>query len=411
MQAADSACGITYFPKVAKTIARGIFFLFISLLLIWNPADAERTSSAREESWLRLLNQGRQLAAQGERAKAETALADSLHTAQKLKLGAVPIAASLSALAQLYQSTANDLAADRLLRRAIQVLEKHFGPKHPEVAPAYLNLADFLRTRGLFGEAEPVYQRWIESVTKSGPEKLVAAFRQMALVYFLEGKQGQAIRFLEDSLSLAEKTFGRRHGETAKSLNALGAVHVAGGAFEKSEQLLRRALSIREEILGPEDEVVAQTLAQLSKIYRERSHFAIAEEFLGRSMKIRQKHLPPNHPQLAVLFNDMGELYRVQREFEGAEGFFQRAAGIWNSGDSRDHPNKATTLYNLGLLYRKHGQARKAGPLFEQSIGIFEKTLGPRHPKSTAAVAVYAEWLRDAGRDAEAAKMQARLDN
>jgi len=381
------------------------------LLLVWNPVGGERTTTAREESWLRLLNQGRQLTAQGERVKAEKALADSLHTAQDLNLGAVPVAASLSALAQLYQITGNDLAADRLLRRAIQVLEKHFGPKHPEVAPSYLNLADFLRGGGLFGEAEPVYQRWLESVKKSGPEKLVAAFRQMALVYFLEGQQSQAIRYLEDSLSLAEKTFGRRHGETAKSLNALGAVHVAGGELGESEQLLRRALSIREQLLGPDDPIVAQTLAQLSKIYRERSHFAKAEEVLGRSMKIGQKHLPPNHPQLAVLFNDMGELYRVQREFKGAERYFQRATVIWDSGDSRDHPDKATTLYNLGLLYRKHGQARKAGPLFEQSIDIFEKTLGPLHPKSTAAVAVYAEWLRDAGRDAEADKMQARLNN
>jgi len=381
------------------------------LLLVWNPVGGERTTTAREESWLRLLNQGRQLTAQGERVKAEKALADSLHTAQDLNLGAAPGAPPRSELAQLNQFRGKDLAADRLLRRAIQVLEKHFGPKHPEVAPSYLNLADFLRGGGLFGEAEPVYQRWLESVKKSGPEKLVAAFRQMALVYFLEGQQSQAIRYLEDSLSLAEKTFGRRHGETAKSLNALGAVHVAGGELGESEQLLRRALSIREQLLGPDDPIVAQTLAQLSKIYRERSHFAKAEEVLGRSMKIGQKHLPPNHPQLAVLFNDMGELYRVQREFKGAERYFQRATVIWDSGDSRDHPHKATTLYNLGLLYRKHGQARKAGPLFEQSIDIFEKTLGPLHPKSTAAVAVYAEWLRDAGRDAEADKMQARLNN
>jgi len=100
----DSAPGVACFraPKAVRAAAHGLFCLLVSLLLVWNPVGGERTTTAREESWLRLLNQGRQLTAQGERVKAEKALADSLHTAQDLNLGAVPVAAYGGAVKNVY---------------------------------------------------------------------------------------------------------------------------------------------------------------------------------------------------------------------------------------------------------------------------------------------------------------------
>ncbi len=60
------------------------------------------------------------------------------------------------------------------------------------------------------------------------------------------------------------------------------------------------------------------------------------------------------------------------------------------------------------MLY--HGQVKyaEAEPLYERALAIREEALGAEHPHVAQSLENYAALLRKTGRDAEAARMEAR---
>ncbi len=54
------------------------------------------------------------------------------------------------------------------------------------------------------------------------------------------------------------------------------------------------------------------------------------------------------------------------------------------------------------------GRYAEAEPLYKRSLATLEKPLGPEHPKVATGLENYARLLRETGRSAEAAKMEAR---
>ncbi len=299
------------------------------LFVVLVGATASAKGEASDKEWRKALEAGRTLTARQQYRRAEDAIVVSLERAREFGPDDPREAFSLTALAELYESSGNDLAADRLYRDAVRIFEAALGVDHPQVGRAHLNLAEFLRSRRLFREAEPSYERWIAMIESTAkPPAAIKALRQLALTYFFEGKHGKAIDFLGRADSLARKHLGPRHPETAECLNAMGVVQAAAGSLGTSETLFREALSIREEAFGPKHELVAATLEQLAEIYRERLQFAEAEKLVRRSIDITKTHLPKDHPRVAKLLNDLGEIYSVQREAEQAERIFRLAARI-----------------------------------------------------------------------------------
>jgi hypothetical protein len=59
----------------------------------------------------------------------------------------------------LLQATNRLVEAEPLMRRALAIDEKSFGPEHPEVATGLSSLALLLRAKQRLGEAEPLLGR------------------------------------------------------------------------------------------------------------------------------------------------------------------------------------------------------------------------------------------------------------
>ena len=68
----------------------------------------------------------------------------------------------------------------------------------------------------------------------------------------------------------------------------------------------------------------------------------------------------------------------------------------------------ATSLNNLAGLYHVQGKYAKAEPLLKRALAISQKTFGPDHPLVATTLENNATLIRETGRPAEAAKMEAR---
>src|ERR1700683_3702022 len=69
------------------------------------------------------------------------------------------VAASLNALAGLYDKQGRYAEAEPLYKRSLAIWEKALGPDHPDVVTALNNLAALYKEQSRTAEAEPLYRR------------------------------------------------------------------------------------------------------------------------------------------------------------------------------------------------------------------------------------------------------------
>jgi tetratricopeptide (TPR) repeat protein len=117
--------------------------------------------------------------------------------------------------------------AEPILRRALKIDEKNYGPNHPSVAIDLNNLAQLLQETDRLVEAELLLRR---------------------------------------ALEIGEQTLGPEHPRVATRLSNLGTLLHETNRVREAEPLLRRALAIDEQSLGSEHPNVAVSLNNLAQL-------------------------------------------------------------------------------------------------------------------------------------------------
>ncbi len=109
-------------------------------------------------------------------------------------------AAALNNWALLLQATNRFSDAEHMMRQALFLAEKNYGPEHPKVAICLNNLAELLQVTSRLSEAEPLRRR---------------------------------------ALAIDEKSFGRSHPNVVRDLKNLAALLVATNRRSEAERLMR----------------------------------------------------------------------------------------------------------------------------------------------------------------------------
>ncbi len=66
----------------------------------------------------------------------------------------------------------------------------------------------------------------------------------LALLYEIQGRYGEAELLLKKALRLREMVLGREHPDTLSSINGLALLYNSQGRYEKAEPLFKRALQL-----------------------------------------------------------------------------------------------------------------------------------------------------------------------
>jgi len=162
--------------------------------------------------------------------------------------------------------------AEPLMRRALEIDEKSYGPEHPEVATDLNNLAGLLLATNRLAEAEPMYRR---------------------------------------ALAIDEKNYGPDHPNVARDLNNLAGLLRATNRLAEAEPMYRRVVSIFEKSLGPDHPNVATALNNLAGLLRATNRLAEAEPLMRRHLGIFLKFTRATghpHPHLQDAVNNYAGL-------------------------------------------------------------------------------------------------------
>jgi tetratricopeptide (TPR) repeat protein len=168
--------------------------------------------------------------------------------------------------------------------------------------------------------------------------------------------------------------------EAARLLNEAGYYLRDRAQYAEAEPLYERALVIREEVLGKRHPDTAQSLNNLAALYDTQGKYAEAEPLYKRALAIREKVQGERHPDTARSLNNLAVLYDTQGKYAEAEPLYEQALAIYEEVQGEKHPDTALSLNNLGMLYKTQGKYAEAEPLIKRALTINEEILGPTHP-------------------------------
>ena len=253
----------------------------------------------------------------------------------------------------------------RLLPHAMAISEwiEAYGIEIERVGYLCNQIAAYLWNQGRYAEAEPLYLKAIAIVEKALGLKhpLLATYNNnLALLYKAQGRYEAAELLYKKAIAIGEKTLGEEHPLLATYNNNLALLYKTQGRYEEAEPLYKKAIAIGEKTLGLENPDLATWYNNLASLYRNQGRYEDAEPLYKKAIVIIEKAFGLEHPNLASGYNNLAILYWNQGRYEQAEPLYKKAIAIVEKVLSKDHPGLATYYENYGLFLQETGREEEA---------------------------------------------------
>ncbi|HKB07032.1 MAG TPA: CHAT domain-containing tetratricopeptide repeat protein [Candidatus Polarisedimenticolia bacterium] len=331
---------------------------------------------------------------------------------------------SVASLAVVLRRTDDLEGAKTLLRSALAIREKIFGPRSMKVALTLNTLAIPEGMSGNFREARALMERALSICDDLGPRDVFAAniLDNLGALCETTGDFAGARIYFAQVLEMRRKELPPDHPLTAQSALALAVVSMRLGEFPEARALYEQALAAQERVLGPDHPEYAESLSNLANALMETGHYADARPLQERALAIVERALGPDHSRvsrvradLASVLEGLGDLAGAERllqtvaadqervrgpydtdlgrtlnrlagvetergEYSAAESHFRRARAILRKAYGPGHPDEAVSLDGLGRLRHLTGRDRPAVDYFRAALEVRRSRLGATHP-------------------------------
>jgi tetratricopeptide (TPR) repeat protein len=189
----------------------------------------------------------------GRYAEAEVPLLAGIREAETVAGRSVALAYHLNDYGVLCKYWQRFEEAERVYRRALQILESEFGEGAVETAVIYHNLGGLEHSRGNFAAGEPLgrkaYEIHLAAYGEEDDRTMADAVAWGGLLDGL-GRQAESLPIYQRALCYYEVRFGAEHFEIAATLNNLGMAYAALGRNAEAVASLERSLQIKRSLFG-----------------------------------------------------------------------------------------------------------------------------------------------------------------
>jgi tetratricopeptide (TPR) repeat protein len=312
-------------------------------------------------------------------------------------LASVP---ALDAAGQVAYAKAHYEEAANLRLRAVEILRRWLGERHPDTATSYKNLAHVLHDRGDLAGAEAMFRKALaidlEVLGERHPDT-AASYRYLASVLYARGDRSGAEAMLRKALAIELSTQGERHPNTAASYNDLAVVLHARGDLPGAEAMHRKALAIYLDLVGERHPHTATCYTNLAGVLEDRGDLPGAEAMFRKGLAILIERLGERQPDTANSYNNLAGVLQGRGDLPGAEAMRRKALAIYVDLVGERHPHTATCYTNLAGVLRDRGDLPGAEAMHRKGLAIRIERLGERHPDTANSYSNLAGVLRARG--------------
>jgi len=223
---------------------------------------------------------------------------------------------------------------------SLSIIEKKFGPDHPNAAAVLVNLATFYKIEKKYSQAEKLYKR---------------------------------------ALSIYEGAFGLDNTYTAKVWDAMGDNYTARRRFKEAEESYNNSRQIWNKNLGnnsPNEIIVS---SHLGALYKDKRQYKEAEDALSSAVQSIIAAYGEGNPVLIRPLYDMGKLFEAQSKDAEAEQYYRYAWGIFKGNFYIDDPSIEKALYRIKSEVDK-AWAQRSEPIYKRLTDVSDLYIGTWHP-------------------------------
>ncbi len=322
-----------------------------------------------EDKWRELV---REIQVASTKNDWDTAI-ELLKRAQSIACGATRIADenlcvdTLSTIGWIYSSRGMMPEAVPYYEEAYRSRISKFGQYHVKTLGLCANYGGALIESGRAGEAEKVLLPCVEEKNDVDVLTQNSAYLQLALALASQHK-------FEDGETLIRKLMVRLERrslqETPEYADALYAISINiqkqnGGRFREAIKILEETLSLSEKVHGTESERYARFEGDLAELLLIIGRVDESEKHARHGLEVFQKKFGKDHPRTAAAEYVLGKVLLYKGDYEAAENSFEDVYKIYvNIFGSQNQYLKDVQWYLIQAL-EKQGKEKEARK-FEQ---------------------------------------------
>ena len=289
-------------------------------------------------------------------------------------------AAARHAVGVTWRTRGNLEAAERQLRRAVELRKRELGPLAPDTLDSLNSLAVVCDHLGRFDEAVALTKECLVGHRQTfGPDHVLTLSIEVNLgyCYITNGRFDEAVAVLSPVETAARIAHGPTHDITIRAAGALGVAYVKLGRLSEAEPLLTGVLAARRATLGNKHPQMLVTMDELATIYRRQKRYAEAGRLLEESLATSREVFGDKHSDTLSTLTKLATLRTAEGKYDEAEKLLDEALPAGREALGADHPNTLGTLYALGTLRDRQGRRAETAKLYEEVLAGYRKAYGP----------------------------------
>lgn len=216
---------------------------------------------------------------------------------------------------------------------ALELLNRQFGPDHPESLGVRGNIASVHRLMGRQRDAVEEHRELLrlrEEALGAQHPFVASSHNNLANALGELGDYEEARWHFERALLLRRENLPPNHPDLAMTHYGLGVMLQDAGLEDEAESHLRRAIDALSQSLGPKDPRVAFAKNALGLAVRRSGDVSTAIALHREALALAEEALKPTHPFLAVVRTNLAAAFLERREAEEA---LQVLDPVWGARD------------------------------------------------------------------------------
>jgi len=287
----------------------------------------------------------------------------------------------------------------------LEILRRHLGNEHIEVAKSLSALALFTAFTGDLETAAPLFRQSLSlmrKIHKAEHPILAQELNNYGALLMHQGDYVGAELFFQKALLMDRTLLGNVNEHAALTLGNMGILRRDQGDYLGAEPLFQEALAITRELFGDEHKNTARCIGNLGCLQKSRKIYSEAEPLFRESLALNIKLNGESHPATTNVLNNLGTVLHELGQYDEAEEIYRKVLSHQLARYKGDHSTIALSYLNIGSVLRDKRKLEDARFITDKALGAYIRLLGYNHHRVIGAKKAMARILRLEGNWAEA---------
>jgi eukaryotic-like serine/threonine-protein kinase len=320
------------------------------------------------------------------------------------------LAEMLFQLSDALSSTGNNAKAIPSAKEALALREQHAASGSIVLGRSLSQVGHLLAVTGERAEGGKLLRRAVDILDKSDDtHSLAYTLANISVYHFQVGEMAEAESTIRRAFQLRAMQFGSDHPTTNKMREDVGFVLSKRGTFQEAELMLRQSVEVWIKLFGRNNASTARAMNRLGDTLVGQGRLAEALTTYKESLEIIGTIDGKQSARYNLTRFGLGLVEMRQEDYLAAEATFAAALPYIRQHLSPKEDNYARFLGQLGLAKMRSGKLEAASPFLLEAYDLVSTNRGENRIEITDYQLHLAEWAILSGKQNEAAQRLARL--